>query len=49
VLLSEDAEGRRGLLDSLNARGIHAHAVDVEAGVRIEMRPDPLLAGWLAG
>lgn len=48
LLLSEDAEGRRRLLESLNARGIHADAVDVEPGVRIETRPDPLLSGWLA-
>jgi len=49
LLLSEDAEARGRLLESLNARGIHAEAVELSPGVRIETRADPLLAGWLAG
>ncbi len=49
LLLSEDAEARGRLLDSLAARGIHAEAVELSPGVRIETQPDPLLAGWLEG
>ncbi len=49
LLLSEDEGARGRLLASLAARGIHAEAVELSPGVRIETRADSLLTGWLAG
>jgi phosphomevalonate kinase len=49
LLLSPDADAQAQLLQTLQARGIHATSVAMEAGVRIETRPPPALAGWLQG
>lgn len=48
LLFSPDAETQGRLLDSLEARDIHALSLTVEPGVRIEPRPDARLASWLA-
>jgi phosphomevalonate kinase len=48
LLFSPDAETQERLLDSLQARDIHALPLTLEPGVRIEPRPDPQLARWLA-
>lgn len=48
LLLSPDAESQGQLLASLRARGIHALALSVEPGVRIEPQAPPLLSSWLA-
>ncbi|MGO8971773.1 MAG: mevalonate kinase [Myxococcaceae bacterium] len=48
LLLSPEAEAQARLLQRLEARGIHAQALALEPGVRIEPRPEPLLAAWLA-
>jgi phosphomevalonate kinase len=47
LLLSPDAEAQARLLETLQARGIHALALTLEQGVRTEVHPDKLLAGWL--
>jgi phosphomevalonate kinase len=48
LLLSPDAQAQTRLLETLQARGIHAEALALEPGVRIEPRPDPALSAWLA-
>ncbi len=48
LLLSPDGDAQAQLLETLQARGIHAHALALEAGVRFESQPDAVLAGWLA-
>jgi phosphomevalonate kinase len=48
LLLSPDAEAQTRLLETLTARGIHALALHLEPGVRIEPRADASLSAWLA-
>jgi phosphomevalonate kinase len=48
LLLSPDAEAQGRLLDTLQARGIHAEGLTLEPGVRFEPRPDASLSAWLA-
>jgi phosphomevalonate kinase len=48
LLLSPDAEAQTRLLETLKARGIHALALSLEPGVRIEPRADASLSAWLA-
>jgi phosphomevalonate kinase len=47
VLLSPDAESQARLLETLQTRAIHAVALSVEAGVRLEPQADTSLARWL--
>jgi phosphomevalonate kinase len=47
LLLSPDAESQGRLLETLQARGIHAMALSLEPGVRIEAEADGVLAAWL--
>jgi phosphomevalonate kinase len=48
LLLSPDAEAQGRLLETLQARGIHALPLALEAGVQIEAHPDAVLTAWLA-
>jgi phosphomevalonate kinase len=48
LLFSPDAEAQERLLQSLQARAIHATALSLEPGVRLEPHPDAALAAWLA-
>jgi phosphomevalonate kinase len=47
LLLSPDAESQRRLLETLRARDIHASALALEPGVRLEAQADAVLASWL--
>ncbi len=49
LLVSPDGESQQRLLAALSARGIHAQAVTLEAGVRFEAAADATLAHWLRG
>ncbi len=48
LLFSPDAQAQERLLETLQARNIHATAVNLEPGARIEPRPDATLSAWLA-
>lgn len=47
LLLSPDADAQQRLLETLELRGIHAMALSLEPGVRLEAEVDPALAHWL--
>jgi phosphomevalonate kinase len=47
LLLSPDAESQQRLLQTLKARDIHATALSLEPGVRLEPQADPALVRWL--
>jgi len=48
LLFSPDAQAQQRLLETLQARDIHATALSLEPGVRIEPHPDASLSAWLA-
>jgi len=47
LLLSPDADTQLRLLETLQLRGIHATALSLEPGVRLEAELEPTLANWL--